>query len=390
MRRWRGRRILVGALAGVGAVVVLLLAAGWYLSGILGCRGFQPVPRVPGVEVVAVADGAITLRATGLANECGEVRENWFSDGIWGIRWDGGFGQVGAIQSLDEAGGEVVREYSSADGAPPPGMWARLMHPFPVDPTRALGVGFTEVTYTSELGPLPAWATAGDHATWVIYVHGKGGQRTEGMRILKTAADLGMPGLLIDYRNDQGAPADPTGKYQYGLTEWRDLEGAVRYALAHGAHDVVLVGYSMGGAIAINFLLQSDLAHEVSALVLDSPMLDFSATVDLGARNRGIPRSVTAFAKVIAGWRLDVDWSALDYLNRADDIDVPILLFHSETDGRVPVSTSDELAEVRPDIVTYERYETGAHVGGWNLDRRRYEQAVRRFVSGVTNQAGSG
>ena len=380
MRRWRGRRILVGALAGVGAVVVLLLAAGWYLSGILGCRGFQPVPRVPGVEVVAVADGAITLRATGLANECGEVRENWFSDGIWGIRWDGGFGQVGAIQSLDEAGGEVVREYSSADGAPPPGMWARLMHPFPVDPTRALGVGFTEVTYTSELGPLPAWATAGDHATWVIYVHGKGGQRTEGMRILKTAADLGMPGLLIDYRNDQGAPADPTGKYQYGLTEWRDLEGAVRYALAHGAHDVVLVGYSMGGGTVLNFLYESELAGVVRGAILDAPMADFGATVDHGIRDYGVPGPLAPLPRMIASVRYGIDWAAMDYVARSGELRTPLLLIHGKQDETVPFGIAEELAAARPDLVQFEAFDEAEHTRSWGTDPARYEGLVREFL----------
>ena len=380
MRRWRGRRILVGALAGVGAVVVLLLAAGWYLSGILGCRGFQPVPRVPGVEVVAVADGAITLRATGLANECGEVRDNWFRDGIWGIRWDGGFGQVGAIQSLDEAGGEVVREYSSADGAPPPGMWTRLMHPFPVDPTRALGVGFTEVTYTSELGPLPAWATAGDHATWVIYVHGKGGQRTEGMRILKTAADLGMPGLLIDYRNDPGAPADPTGKYQYGLTEWRDLEGAVRYALAHGAHDVVLVGYSMGGGTVLNFLYESELAGVVRGAILDAPMADFGATVDHGIRDYGVPGPLVPLPRMIASVRYGIDWAAMDYVARSGELRTPLLLIHGKQDETVPFGIAEELAAARPDLVQFEAFDEAEHTRSWGTDPARYEGLVREFL----------
>ncbi len=380
MRRWRGRRILVGALAGVGAVVVLLLAAGWYLSGILGCRGFQPVPRVPGVEVVAVADGAITLRATGLANECGEVRDNWFRDGIWGIRWDGGFGQVGAIQSLDEAGGEVVREYSSADGAPPPGMWTRLMHPFPVDPTRALGVGFTEVTYTSELGPLPAWATAGDHATWVIYVHGKGGQRTEGMRILKTAADLGMPGLLIDYRNDQGAPADPTGKYQYGLTEWRDLEGAVRYALAHGAHDVVLVGYSMGGGTVLKFLYESELAGVVRGAILDAPMADFGATVDHGIRDYGVPGPLAPLPRMIASVRYGIDWAAMDYVARSGELRTPLLLIHGKQDETVPFGIAEELAAARPDLVQFEAFDEAEHTRSWGTDPARYEGLVREFL----------
>jgi hypothetical protein len=57
-----------------------------------------------------------------------------------------------------------------------------------------------------------------------------------------------MPALVISYRNDASAPADPSGLYRFGATEWRDLDSAVGHALAHGARHVVLFGLSMGGS----------------------------------------------------------------------------------------------------------------------------------------------
>jgi hypothetical protein len=59
---------------------------------------------------------------------------------------------------------------------------------------------------------------------------------------MRSTTDLHLPSLAIKYRNDKGVPADPSARYQYGRTEGRDLEGAVRYALAHGGGRVVLVG----------------------------------------------------------------------------------------------------------------------------------------------------
>lgn len=374
-------------LFGLPSALLILTSAvggvGWYYTGELEKGAFivEHVPEKFPITVSAAGNGTVTLRLPE-----GTAPED--SPGTMGIAWPAGSSMVGPIISTD--GQETVRTLVGV-ASPEVG---EMIHfdkfVFPEDPKIAHGIEFAEVSFPAPLGSLGAWFVDGEANTWAIFVHGMGSTRREALRMLPVMVQAGLPALIVDYRNDAGAPADPSAYYQYGLTEWEDLEGAVRYAINGGADDVLLVGYSMGGAIVVNFLLQSDLAHEVFALVLDSPMLDFSATVDLGARNRGIPGSVTAVAKVIAGWRLGVDWSALDYMNRADDIDVPILLFHSETDRRVPVSISDELAEVRPDIVTYERYETGAHVGGWNVDRMRYEQAVRRFVSGVTNQAGSG
>ena len=170
---------------------------------------------------------------------------------------------------------------------------------------------------------------------------------------------------------------------------WVDFEGAVRYALDHGADQVVPIGYSMGGAITLSFLYESDLADEVRAVILDSPALELGAMVDARAAETDIPllgfkvpTPLTATAKTVAGWRLDLDWGDLDYLSRVDELDTPILLFHGTEDGTVPVSISDALAEARPDLVTYERVEGADHVRAWNVDRARYEAAVSAFLDG--------
>ena len=57
----------------------------------------------------------------------------------------------------------------------------------------------------------------------------------------------------------EAASAD--GYHRYGQTEWEDLAAAIQYALDHGAEDVVLVGYSMGGAIVVSLLYRSPLAQ---------------------------------------------------------------------------------------------------------------------------------
>jgi pimeloyl-ACP methyl ester carboxylesterase len=167
---------------------------------------------------------------------------------------------------------------------------------------------------------------------------------------------------LITYRNDDQTPHEPDNRYHYGETEWQDLQAAVEYALQEGAHQVVLVGYSMGGAIVVNFLYQSALADRVAAVILDSPVLDFEATIDWGARDHFLPWPLASVGKAIAGKRFDIDWVGLNYLKQTDKLAVPILLFHGDVDKKVPVSTSDELAAARPDLVTYARMAGAGHV----------------------------
>ena len=119
-------------------------------------------------------------------------------------------------------------------------------------------------------------------------------------------------------------------------------------------------------------------------------MLDLSAAVDLGASNRSlpviglpIPSTLTATAKLLAGWRYDVDWGRLDYLDRADEIRVPILLFHGIEDDIVPVETSDALAEMLPGLVTYHRVDSAKHLESWNLDSAAYEKLLGEFLAGL-------
>ena len=76
--------------------------------------------------------------------------------------------------------------------------------------------------------------------------------------------DAGWTSLVPTYRNDEDVPAGPDGRYNLGLSEWRDLEAAVDHAVRSGAQEVLLVGWSMGGAIVLQFLDRSPLADVVS------------------------------------------------------------------------------------------------------------------------------
>ena len=53
------------------------------------------------------------------------------------------------------------------------------------------------------------------------------------------------------------------------------------------------------------------------------------------------------------------------------------------SDPTVPVATSDALAQARPDIVQYVRFEQAAHVRTWNLDRQAYENRLRAFLQAL-------
>jgi alpha-beta hydrolase superfamily lysophospholipase len=383
-----------------GAVVVVLVLAlaffvggGWFYSGEIRDGALvseAPGPPELGTEVLAVANGSVIL-----ARDPASPRELTLP-GTWGLRWADGYGRVGAI--LAQSPGRVERAFTRLEGSPPRAGEGSAVdaYAWPADPALAAGRPAREVSYPSPLGPAPAWQVPGRLDTWVILVHGYNAARTETLRTLATVTGQGYPALAISYRNDPGAPRSSDGLRHWGATEWRDLEAATRYALGQGATGVVLAGFSMGGAVVASFLLESPLAARVRGVLLDSPALDLGEVIDYGATDRElpllgtpVPPALTEVAKGIAGLRFGLDWGGLDYVDRAGRLAAPMLVLQQTGDPTVPVTINEQLAAARPDLVTFERFAGDGHVQSWNIDRARYERAVRAFLAQVAPAGGA-
>lgn len=211
-------------------------------------------------------------------------------------------------------------------------------------------------------------------------MHGHNAARHEGLRVLPTLRRAGLPTLVIAYRNDPGAPPSKDGLIHLGATEWRDLESAARHAIRDGARSFVLLGDSMGGAIVSQFIHESPLAARVRALVLDAPVLDWSAVLDQ-AEERGLPGLLATTTEWAVSARIGLDWSAFDQIARRRDFRMPILLFHGTDDHTVPISSSAAFARALPELVTYHRVAGAGHVESWNVGPARYERRVRAFLA---------
>lgn len=360
------KRRLVAALAAL--LVLAAFAVGWHYSGrILGPD--SPLPRT-GQTVLARTDSTLTLSSTPKARRAGD----------WAIEWPGGFGRIGPLISADDD--RVLTRFQLLSGAPPDTTSRLAGYASDADPHTWLGLDFQAVEIPARIGRLPAWLIPGSDSTWALFVHGRGATRAEVLRMLAAYRSLGLPCLVIAYRNDPGAPRVGDGSYRLGATEWEDLEDAVRWARGRGARDVVLVGCSMGGGIVAHLLRKSSMRAMVRAAVLDAPALDWDAVVSVEARRQRVPDPITAWGMLFSGLRAGLEWEDLSQIRHAREFATPILIIHGDADETVPVRLSREFAAARSDLVTLHVVPGAGHVESANFEARGYEEAVTRWLRG--------
>lgn len=389
------RHAVVGSLAiGVAAISAAVLAV---VVAAARTIVVPPRSREEDTEVVSVDHeaGTVTLGHSPDAVVDGKY-SFWFSKGK-------GHARVGEI--IARSSDTVTRKLLAVDfGNLDDARRGRFNGWFYVSPGD-LDVEFEEVAVETELGPAPAWlvpaASAGDaeqagNGKWVIQIHGRAVTRTETIRAIPVFRSAGYTSLLISYRNDTLAPTSADGRYALGDTEWKDIDAAVKYAIERGARSVVLMGWSMGGASALQALARSRHAGIVDGVVLDSPVVDWVTALDYQARARGIVRPLRSlvylilgarWGRVFTGLREPISFARLDFVSRARELGVPILILHSDDDAYVPSTASRALAAARPDIVTFVPFADARHTKLWNHAPQLWNASISAWLTSLKPSA---
>jgi alpha-beta hydrolase superfamily lysophospholipase len=337
------------------------------------------------------------VRILGYDGETGVVSLSVTADsilpGAYSLRFSGDTGHARLGEVLSVADGVVRRPVVTVDyGDLSTARAGRISGWFYIHP-RELGVPVEEVEVSTSVGPAPAWfVPAPDEAStkWVIQVHGRGVRRGETIRGVPVFREHGYNSLLISYRNDGEAPRSADGKYALGDTEWQDLDAAITYAVDHGATGIVLMGWSMGGAITLQAMGRAVHRDRIRAIALESPAVDWRDVLRYHGRARHAPELVgdAAFATITHPWGTVVtgqdqplDLDRLDFVKRSHEVDVPVLLMHSDDDGYVPSTGSRKLAEARPDLVTFVPFWVARHTKLWNYDRAKWNAAIASWLT---------
>ena len=315
--------------------------------------------------------------------------------GTYGLYFNQGSGHavIGDIVEYDPRSRTVSREILSVTSGDIRrawrGRWTGIVYPDPI----AAGVNFDDIEIRSDAGSLPAWLLPTDHPepqdTWAILIHGRASTRAEGLRAAPVLNTLGVPAIAMSYRNDAEVRVETTSRYGLGDTEWIDVDAAIDYAVSRGAKNVVLFGWSMGGAIALQAASRGRNRRFVTSLVLDGPVVDWVNVLDGQAKKNLLPTPVAKltlemitqpWARPITGLETPLYLDRMDWVTRAAELDVPVLLIHSDDDEFVPSGPSHALAGVRRDLVTMPSYSKAHHTKEWNIDPVRWEDDVANFL----------
>lgn len=335
-----------------------------------------------------------------------DATERTTAPGHYGFYFSGGagFALLGEVISYLPAENTVVRSIEKIYRGDIAGIKrGRLTGVVATDPAMA-GYRAEDIELSLPVGVAPAWVVHPGAAldrqgpndpgapepsdTWAIMVHGMGATRAETLRALDATQALGLTSLHMSYRNDREAPASEDGRYGLGFTEWRDVEVAIDYALAHGARDVVLFGWSMGGSICMQ---TADLARNrraIRALVLDGPALDWLELIRYHTHLNKIPLRIGQLGvqmithpalSTLTGLKEPISLDQISWPHRAGDIALPTLIMHSVDDTYVPYQPSQALAELSP-LVDFVPFEKAPHTREWNVDPQLWFDTVTNWL----------
>jgi alpha-beta hydrolase superfamily lysophospholipase len=214
----------------------------------------------------------------------------------------------------------------------------------PTDP-RQLGLDYEPVTFFSRDGlRLGGWfvPAASRARGTVILCHGHAGSLDADLHYVPAFHRHGYGVLQFDFR----AHGRSEGQHvSMGYLERQDLLGAIDFLRARGISKVGVLGFSMGGAVAIS---TAAACPSIVGIVSDGGFGRIEPTLQTGIQQRGIPswlaRILAAVVVRLVGWRLSCHLSDADPVRWIGRISPrPILLIHGGRDRYVPASAVEML-----------------------------------------------
>ena len=216
-----------------------------------------------------------------------------------------------------------------------------LLYPSRTAMSRPMPRGCVEQTFAGIDVELRGWrcAAAAPRRGTIIYLHGIADNRGSAAGVVERFVPLGFDVIAYDSR----AHGDSTGnRCSYGVFEKQDLRRVMDQA---GVTDAVLIGHSLGAAVALQAAAGEP---RVRAVVAASTFADLRSIAIERAPSFFSDRAIAAaFARTEQDGGFPVD--AASPLLAAAHISVPVLVIHGLSDANTRSIHSQRVFDALPD-----------------------------------------
>ena len=259
---------------------------------------------------------------------------------------------------------------------------SRVPRTYPETTPDSLGLQYEDAVFHNRGGSLElrGWLVwEGSPESWVILVHGSGGNRAHNaVNMLGLTRDLVRRGIGVFTFDLRAHGRSQGSRVSVGFKERTDLQGAIDYLEARGVprDRIGALGFSLGAVISI---MAASEERGLAGLVLDSPFASPMEMAQQTTRRRGIPSFLLPGMMLMGRVLYGVDLSLVRPLEAVKSVDCPLLLIHGSEDIMVDPSHSERLYDAAEGDKELWLVPEARHAQGYNTRPAEYVDRVAAF-----------
>ena len=242
----------------------------------------------------------------------------------------------------------------------------------------AFGEPYRELSFPSGDGiALAAWWIPGSEHRTVVVIHGFRGNSENSIWLTSFIHQAGYNLLLLDLRGHGRSGGDQT---TFGVRETMDVRAAVAAARSLDPGPVALLGYSLGGSVA---LTEAGTDPSVAAVIDESGFARLSEVVSAGFQHFALlPYAIFGPLTVaIAERDIGISTGRVRPIDFAAQLRKPVLVIAGSSDTTVPLAQSRELYAALPGPKRLLVAPGAGHLQAWLRDRAEYERITLQFLA---------